>query len=118
VARVNVPVFLIGLLTAVAGATGLVIWARLAGFGAPPPDSVALGFDAAGEFGAREAEQLEPADELVAPTTIGHRLLSLGGIVAFVAVVSAALALAIFLVGHVAVRMLEQFVQTTPTPSP
>lgn len=116
----NVPVFLIGLLAASAGGVGFLLWGRLSGFGNPAPDSVTLGFDEAGDYAARElATGTMAYDEDFAPsTTIGHRLLSLGGIVAFILVVSLVLALAVFIAGKAGVSMIERFIETSPAPLP
>lgn len=116
----NFPGFLFGLMIAAAGGAGLLLWMRLQGIIKPHEAVADLGFTTAPTpiVPGSPAEEEEFAYEGSIPlgASIGHRLASLAGIVIFVAVVGAGLAFAIFVAGNLAIRGIENFIQTSPSP--
>lgn len=118
----NMPGFLLGLVLAAAGATGLVLWLRLAGVLQTAPDGPALGFEAGGAAGTvtlgdADDEFTYAGSERIG-SSFGHRMLSLLGIIILVGVVGGLFALAMYEIGHIAVKTIQHFIQTSPTPLP
>ncbi len=115
----NLPGFIFGLVFTLSGAAGLVIWLRLSGVLKPAPDGLALGFEEGGASVVTTSplsERIEYGNLFEAGPTVGHRMTSLLGIVAFILSAGALLALALYQVGHQATKLIEHFIQTSPSP--
>ena len=116
----NFPGFLFGLILAAAGGAGLILWMRLQGIIKPHLAVPDLGFTTTTSpiVPGSPVEEEEFAYEGSIPlgASVGHRLVSLAGIVVFIAIVGAGLAFAIFLAGNLAIRGIENFIQTSPSP--
>lgn len=116
----NFPGFLFGLIIAAAGGTGLVLWMRLQGIIKPHAAVADLGF-ATGPSpivpgSPVEEEEFAYEGSIPLGASIGHRMASLAGIIIFIAIVGAGLAFAIFVAGNLAIRGIENFIQTSPSP--
>jgi hypothetical protein len=116
---VNFPGFLFGLMMAAAGGVGILLWARMQGTLGTQSEGTDMGFASPSPIvPGSPAEEEEFAFEGSIPlgSSIGHRLASLIAIVFFVAVVGTAVAIAFFLAGNLAIRSIEHFIQTSPSP--
>lgn len=115
----NLPGFIVGLMFAVSGAAGLVVWLRLSGVLKPAPDGPSLGFEEGGASVVTTSplsERIEYGSLFEPGPTVGHRLASLMGIVVFILSVGALLALVLYQVGHQTTKLIEHFIQTSPSP--
>lgn len=116
----NFPGFLFGLIVAAAGGAGLILWMRLQGIIKPHEVVADMGFTTGPSpivpGSPVEEEEFAYEGSIPLAASIGHRLASLAGIVIFIAVVGAGVALAIFVAGNLAVRGIENFIQTSPSP--
>jgi len=107
----NLPVFLLGLFLLLVGIGGLAVWARIVGLGTSQADGAALGFAPAGSLGsaAGEDERFAYSGKVRLGSSLHRRLLSLAGIVAFIAAVSAGAALVLWQLGKIVVKLMERY---------
>ena len=116
----NFPGFFLGLVMAAVGGAGLLLWMRLQGILKPQVEGADFGFGPTpgAIVPGSPAEEEEFAYEGSIPLTssVGHKMGSLAGIVAFVAIVGATVAFALYLAGNLTIRTIEHFIETSPSP--
>lgn len=104
---------------AATGGVGIILWMRLQGILKPQVQGTTTGFETPSPIvpgSPVEEEEFAFEGSIPLGSSVGHRLVSLVGIVAFIAVVGSAIALALFIAGNLAVKALESFIQSSPSP--